>query len=44
MEVNTIELLKLKAYLLAEFNNKRLAVHTKDILDMVNKVLNNGTN
>lgn len=38
-----IELLKLKAYLLSEYTNKRLVVHTKDILDMINKVLNNET-
>ena len=43
MDVNTTELLKLKAYLLKELLNNRLAVHTKDVLDMLNKAINNGT-
>lgn len=39
MEVNTTELLKLKAYLIKELLNNRLAVHTKEVLDMLNKGL-----
>jgi hypothetical protein len=35
-----LELLKIKAYLVREYSNKRLAVHTKDMLDMVNGALN----
>ena len=35
-----LELLKIKAYLVREYSNKRFAVHTKDMLDMVNGALN----
>lgn len=35
-----LELLKIKAYLVQEYSNKRFAVHTKDMLDMVNGALN----
>lgn len=39
MEVNIAELLKLKAYLIKELLNNRLAVYTKEVLDMLNKGL-----
>ncbi len=34
-----LELLKIKAYLVREYSNKRLAVHTKDMLDRINGAL-----